>query len=172
MAEWIKLNNVVLQINIMTNQMEMVELTDEEMREYDEERQRHWELTHYVVSQKHASSMTKKIMHKAHNKLNRKFKIQKNPIYTLSKLKNRFQKIFTLYKHYITHLRNDDKNDPLYYYSEYWCTYLLDLMKKINSDIKCVENRFKIDHHEFIQECYKPSRIFYQISIDPDYLDN
>jgi hypothetical protein len=119
-----------------------------------------------------ASNTTKEIARWSHNKLNRKFKIRKNPIYTLSKLKNRFKHIFSLYGYNISDLKKKDKNDPLYYVSEAWSIYFLDIMKKINSDIKYIENRLKIDLEELAKEAFKPSRIFYQISLDPDYLDD
>ena len=165
-------DNLYIKLNTKTLEYTVVSLSKEEVKEHKYKLKRHKEIKSFINRMNHASNVTKEITHKAHNKLNRKFKIRKNPKYTLSKLKNRFKHIFSMYDYHIRDLRKKDINCPLYYSAELCCTYLLDMMKKINNDIKCIKNRFNINPNELAMETFKPSRIFYQMSLDPEYLDN
>jgi len=148
--------------------MEWVVLNDEQIAEYEEmqeQRKIAFKLACEQRDEKHTIEIIKGIETKFRRRINNfnlgiyKWKnkhLNRHPIAQLSYLKKQLIH-YSKSNHYLM-----DRAD--------FANVHLELIRAIKDKIKSLE-RYQINLEDLCQEVFKPSRVMYQLSLDPDYYD-
>jgi hypothetical protein len=154
MCEWIDFNNAYIEIPYFSRIY-----TDEELKKLEEEKNKR------IIET--ANNLLK---HKANNKLNRKININKKKsiIHYIKSSINRYKKLIIDYAYFIHDFKKSTYTKIEREHVEELGRYKLKLIKKIKNEIEHLK-KYIIDKEELAKEAFKPSRINYILSIDPEY---